>query len=131
MNEDREFTYRDLKAKLDSMTDEQLDQVAQIMISQADGDKPYPLHQVVDFDTVQRFTSTPDGEQVDTTRSCVDNEHHPEQFVLLCDWNLYAEDGTIGFDLETGERIYTKYGKKDVEVEDEFNDTFPKQAGDE
>lgn len=107
-------TYRDLKAKLDSMTEEQLDQIAQIMISQADGDKPYPLHQVIDFGTVKHFCSTPDGEPVDTTRSCVDNEHHPEQFVLLCDYNMFAEDGAIAFDLETGERFYGKNKKKDV-----------------
>ena len=49
----------------------------------------------------------------------------PEQFVLLADYNMFAEDGAIGFDLLTGERIYGKNAKKDVEVEDEFEATFP------
>jgi hypothetical protein len=119
-----EFTYRDLKVTLDCMSDEELDQAAQIMISQADGDKSIPLHPVLGINTVEHWT-----DNADKTRSCVDNEHHPEQFVLLCDWNMFAEDGTIGFDLLTGERIYGKNQKKDVKVEDEFNDTFPNQAG--
>jgi hypothetical protein len=127
-----EVTYRILKDALNKLTDAQLDQQAQIMLPQADGDKPIPLHEVIGFETVLYFCTPPgskDESQCDKTRSCVDNEHHPEQLVFLCDYNLYDEDGTIGFDLFTGERIYGKDGKKDVEVENEFNDTFPGQAG--
>lgn len=119
-------TYRELKEALNGMTDEQLDQYAQIMISQADHDKAFPLHPVISFNTVHHFVSPPDSdEEYDLTRSAVDNEHHPEQFVLLADYNMFAEDGAIGFDLLTGERIYGKNAKKDVEVEDEFEATFP------
>jgi hypothetical protein len=124
---DHELTYRDLKKWLNCMSDAELDQVAQIMIGQADGDKPHPLHPVIAFNTVQYFCTAGDG--CEQTRSSVDNEHHSEQFVLLCDYNMFAEDGSIGFNLVTGERIYTKYGKKDVKVDDEFNETFPNQEG--
>jgi hypothetical protein len=123
------LTYREIKAVLDNMTDAQLDQEAQIMLSQADHDKPFPLHPVIGLNTVHHFVTPPDSDdEQDLTRSSFDNEHHPESFVLLVDWNMFAEDGTIGFDLETGERIYGKNKKKDVEVEDEFNDTFPTES---
>ena len=119
--------YRELKAVLEKMTEEQLNQQAQVMVPQFDNDKPFPLHPVIDFNTVHHFITPPDSdEEQDITRSSIDNEHHPEHFVLLVDYNMYAEDGTIGFDLETGERIYCKNKKKDVKVQDEFNETFYK-----
>ena len=40
------------------------------------------------------------------TRSSADNKHHPGQFVLTFDHNMYAEDGSVGVDLMTGERVF-------------------------
>jgi hypothetical protein len=129
---DETFTYRHIKEILDKMTPEQLDQEPQIMISQVDHDKPFPLHPVISFKTVHELVCAPESdEECDTTRSAVDNEHHPEQFVFLADYNMFAEDGTICFDLFSGERIYSKHGKKDVEVEDEFGETFGDCAGED
>jgi hypothetical protein len=119
------FTLRELKEALDELNDDQLDQQAEIMISQGDHDQPFPLHPVIGFNTIQSYFTTESGEDGgDTTRSSIDNEHHPHHFVLLADYNMYSPDGTIGFDLETGERCYGKNQKKDVEVEDEFGNTF-------
>lgn len=123
------LTNRDIKAVLDTMTEEQLDQPAQVMVSQCDGDKDIPLNQVIAFKTIKQLVSGEEtGEEYQKTRSAFDNEHHADHFVLAMDWNMFAEDGTIGFDLMTGEHIYGKNKKKDVEVEDEFGNTFPDEV---
>jgi len=120
------LSYRDIKMILDGMTDAQLDQPAQVFMSQADGDKDVPLCPVISFHTIEHFVSGAEtGEECQKTRSSEDNEHHPEHYVFLADWNPFAEDGAIAYDLETGEAIYGKNRKKDVEVDDEFGDTFP------
>lgn len=111
--EDKDVTYRVIKSILDKMTDKQLDQKAQVMVPQVNGDESIPLHPVIGFNTVGVYVSA-DGVEVDTTRNAVDNKHHSEQFVFLVDWNMFAEDGAIAFDLETGERLYG------AEVENEF-----------
>lgn len=100
-------TYKDLKERLALLTDEQLAQPIDIMFSNPDGDKTNPLHSVFEFGTVEYFCRADDG-STDLTRSSDDNQHHPERFVLLADYNPYAEDGSIGEDLITGERIYPK-----------------------
>lgn len=121
------LSYREIKTILDGMTDEQLDQPAQTMVSQCDGDKDIPLNPVIAFKTVKELVSGVEtGEEYQKTRSAFDNEHHSDHFVFLMDGNMFAEDGAIAFDLETGERFYGKNRKKDVEVENEFGDTFPK-----
>jgi hypothetical protein len=104
-----EVTYRILKEALNKLTDAELDQQAQIMLPQPDGDKSIPLHEVIGFNTVLYYCTPPDAKNesdCDKTRSCVDNEHHPEQLVILADYNLFAQDSSIAFDLFTGERIY-------------------------
>lgn len=126
------LTYREIKDVLDNMTNEQLEQQAQVFISPVDGDKPIPLHMVIAFKTVKELvTGVETGEQLDTTRSSVDNEHHPEEFVFLMDWNPYAEDGAIAYDLESGEPIYPNNVKKNIEVEDEFSNTFGTNTNEE
>lgn len=120
------LTNRDIKAILDCMTNEQLDQPAQAMISQCGGDKDIPLNPVIAFKTVKELVSGVEtGEEYQKTRSAFDNEHHSDHFVFLVDWNPFAEDGAIAFDLVTGERIYGRNNKKNVEVDDEFGDMFP------
>lgn len=99
-------TYRELRDVLNKMGDAQLDQQMQVMVPQFDHDKPIPLHPVISAGTVKYFVSSDDGVEQDTTRSSVDNKHHPEEFVLLVDWNPYDEEGILAYDLETGEPIY-------------------------
>lgn len=118
------LTYRQIKLIIDTMTDEQLDQQAQVM--NPDSEDVIPLHPIISLKTVKELVSSPGGEEeLQRTRSSFDNEHHPEHFVFLMDLNMFAADGTIAFDLLSGERIYGKNKKKNVGVEDEFNDTFP------
>lgn len=120
------LTYQQIKHALDSMSREQLDQPAQVFMSQCDGDKPVPLCAIIAFKTIKELVSgSESGEECQQTRSSVDNEHHPQHFVFLADDNMFAEDGAMAFDLKTGERFYGKNTKKDVEVDDEFGDTFP------
>lgn len=119
------LTYREILDILNAMSEEQLAQPAQVMVSQVDGDKDISLNPVISFQTVGKLVSGETGEEYQKTRSAFDNEHHPDHFVLLVDWNPFAEDGTIAFDLATGERFYGKNNKKNVEVEDDFGNTFP------
>lgn len=119
------LTYREILDILNVMSEEQLAQPAQVMVSQVDGDKDISLNPVISFQTVGKLVSGETGEEYQKTRSAFDNEHHPDHFVLLVDWNPFAEDGAIAFDLKTGERFYGKNTKKNVEVDDEFGDTFP------
>jgi hypothetical protein len=120
------LSYREIKVVLDAMTDKQLDQPAQAMISQIDDGKTVPLHSIINLKTVKELVSGVEtGEEYQKTRGSMDNEHHPNDFVFLVMENTFAEDGTIAFDLETGERFYGKNNKKNVEVEDEFGNTFP------
>ncbi|MFY4731315.1 hypothetical protein [Nitrospira sp. BLG_2] len=119
------FTYRDIKMILDQMKPEHLDQPAQVFMSQPDGDKPVPLCPVIGFHTIEYFVAGSEtGEECQKTRSSEDNEHHPEHYVFLADENPFAEDGAIAYDLMTGEAIYGKNKKKEVE-NNEFHDTFP------
>jgi len=50
-------------------------------------DDDLPLHDVLCLDTVENL-------EANNTRSSFDNNHHPKQFVLLCDWNWYEENLT-------------------------------------
>jgi len=93
------FTYRDLLEALENMTEEQLDQQVQTLPVCPDKDKAIPLEPVVSFNTIRFFLDD------QKTRSSVDNKHYDGDFVLLTDGNMYKEDGTIGFDLITGERL--------------------------
>lgn len=116
------YTYRELKKALSKLDDKQLDQQVQVMLPQFDCDKSIPLHCAIGFNTVHYFISPLDSdEEQSVTRSSVDNKHHPEHFILLVDYNMYAEDGTIGFDLLTGER-------EKVKLKNEFNETVSDAA---
>lgn len=96
------YSYRELRDALDNLSDEQLDQQVQIMLPDPDGDKILPMHPGISFNTIKHFLDD------QKTRSSVDNEHHEEDLIILVDWNMYADDGSIGFDLMTGERIMPK-----------------------
>lgn len=95
------ITWRDILIKLQAHPEELLDQPVEIMLPQADGDVPVPLVAGIALETIGELCD-PNGR----TRSSVDNQHHPERLVLLADFNLFAEDGSIGFDLVTGERVW-------------------------
>lgn len=91
------YLYQDLLSDLESMTPEQKDQLVQVLFT-ADGGIPALFH-------FTRFMSLADLE-VEASRSSYDNQHHPEDYVVYVDWNMFGEDGSIGFDLITGEKIF-------------------------
>ncbi|MBI3251313.1 MAG: hypothetical protein HYZ62_00195 [Candidatus Andersenbacteria bacterium] len=44
--------------------------------------------------------------EVDKSRSSYDNEHHPDDIVLFLDMNAFGDDGSIGWDMMTGESVF-------------------------
>jgi hypothetical protein len=100
-------TYRDLRDYLNRLTDAQLDQPVQILPHQSDCDRPHELWPGFAIGTVGHFcASDPDDPPTCWTRSTFDNDHHPESVVILVDGNFFNEDGSIGEDLITGERVF-------------------------
>ena len=93
-----EFTYRKLKQALDFLTDEELDQPVQVMPNNPAGE-PHVLQPVVAFATVRYFVTSEDGSS-EETRSSYDNRHHPEDWVILSDENLFGEDGSVLSELD-------------------------------
>ncbi len=107
------MTYLEIKEVLDKMSSEQLSQKAQIMLP-CFSDGPFRLDSVIGFNTAHHYVCAPNSdEELVETRSSVDNKHHPDNFVFLCDYNPYDLDGAIGFDLLTGERIFSERGGYD------------------
>jgi hypothetical protein len=100
------YTYRDLHDYLGRMTDDQLDQRVQIL-PPLSHDRLYALGWVVAIGTVEYFCPfDPADPWPFRTRSIFDNDHHPESVVMLVAGNFFNEDGSIGEDLITGERLF-------------------------
>jgi hypothetical protein len=100
-------TYRDLRDYLNQLTDAQLDQPVQILSHQSDCDRPHELWSGFAIGTVGHFcASDPEDSRPCRTRSTFDNDHHPESVVILADGNLFNEDGSMGEDLITGDRVF-------------------------
>jgi len=110
MSDDREITnYRHLRDYLNSLTAAQLDQPVQVMPSWPDGTRPVPLMSGIAVGTLA-------GLGCEASRSSEDNDHHPESVVILADVNPFNEDGTIGEDLITGERVWANGRVRDWSV---------------
>jgi hypothetical protein len=106
-----DLTYADLKVMLDAMTPEQLAQTVQIFPPHTHhGEKSIELWPVIEFASVGKLVDngTPDH---DRTRSAVDNEHHPEQMVLMVDLNPFSEDGDTYYELTVVGLVGNKTGK--------------------
>ncbi len=91
-------TWRDVLDFLTTLAPDQLDQPAQVLPPQFDRDVPVELGPIIFAGTVAELGMV--------TRGSADNAHHPGAVVLMTDGNPYAADGSIGFDAETGERIW-------------------------
>lgn len=94
------MTYRDLLKELEKMTEDQLGQDVQVLMPGFIEEEVLPLHAGITLDTVHNLL---EGSKF--TRSSKDNKYHPEEVILLVDWNLFDKDGTMAFDLFTGEKI--------------------------
>lgn len=89
--------YKELLEMLNGLSESELEQEVQFVPPDPDHDKTVPLGAVVCFLKVKDLDQN--------TRSSYDNKHHLNDWVLYVDVNLFAEDGTMGFDLLTGERF--------------------------
>jgi hypothetical protein len=96
------WTWRKLKAALDRMSEQALGEPAEILAGSVTGDEPHALCPMV---TIGRIGSLCGDEK---TRSSFDNQHHAKATIIVIDVNPFAEDGSIGEDLLTGERIFPR-----------------------
>lgn len=120
--------WKDILDFLQNLTVEQLSKEVQYIEGTTDYDKSIPLGSVIAIGTVEDMFKTEDEENNDSiipTRSSYDNKHHPEDIVLLVDYNLFNEDGSFATDLITGEKIFPKNGwlfeiDEDPEWEDDI-----------
>lgn len=85
-------TYRDLLSALQSMSDEQLNQIVQIADPPTDC-RPVPLAFGIAIGTVGDF-------EFEGARSVVDNQYHADEVVILIDGNPFASDGAMGYTLD-------------------------------
>lgn len=109
MDDDKPFTYRVLQQQLAKMTDAQLDQEVQVMPNNPTPE-PTRLLPVYGIDTVENYCHV-DGEVATETRSAVDFQHHPEQFVLLADYSPFSKEGDSYYEMEEGGLRGNKTGK--------------------
>ena len=96
------YTWRDLMEVLQTLTPAQLDKPAQVAPPEPDETVAVELCPAIACGTIDDLF---DEHQ---TRSNYDNKHHPDDFVLTMDHNIFAPDGSIGTDLMTGERVFPK-----------------------
>lgn len=94
-----DFTYQNLQDYINNLTPEQKQQQVQIFGSN-NNDEPILLDPVIEISTVKELCSASNGEEIQTTRSCLDFKHHPEQIVLLKDLCPFSKDGDIYYSLE-------------------------------
>jgi hypothetical protein len=117
--EDGNFTYRKLLEQMKKMSDEELDQSVQVYPPH-NTPNVVPLKPVIAFDTVKELCADQNGENCQTTRSCVDNKHHPQQWVLLTDYNPFSEKGDTYYTWE-------KDGSLVGNVSGEVKSIFPRK----
>lgn len=101
-------TWRQLRDKINAMPEDRLDDAIQTILKT--DDEPVPLGYAFGFATVGYYMTCGDGAVV-RTRGSVDNEDHPEHYVLLTSENPFDEDGNFYY-TETAEgMIGNKTGK--------------------
>lgn len=93
-------TWQDVLEFLSAFTPSELNHPAQIYLSDPDGDKPATLHPVLAIGSADEMF------EEEKTRSSIDNKHHGNHLVLLCDHNWFAEDGHVAIDLMTELKIF-------------------------
>ncbi len=82
-------TYGDLLAKLETMTEAELNQPVQIADPPNDC-RPVELQQGIAIGTVGEF-------EFEGSRSVIDNRYHADEVVILIDGNPHAEDGAVSY----------------------------------
>jgi hypothetical protein len=123
LDDDRDITWRVLREMIDSMPEERLDDIVEIMPPDPDGDSPNELHKVIGMGTVGHYVSSEDGVEQSTTRSSTDNKHHPERYVLLVMENWFDEDGNWAFEWDMESDTYTGVPTGNVYVDEEVTTT--------
>jgi hypothetical protein len=98
-----DFTYADLKAYLDKMTPEQLAQQVQILSPGGSISDSIMLEPAFAIGSVQEMCSDDKGENVQSTHSALDFQHHPEQIILLSDYCPFGEDGDSYYTMDEDE----------------------------
>lgn len=88
--ENSAFTYAKLLEGILNMPLSWLERPVQIVMGTPDGDAVQVCHEVIAFDTIDNLGYT-------YIRSAVDNKRRGDDFVLLCDQNLFQESGQLGF----------------------------------
>lgn len=91
------LTYRELRDHLNSLTEEQLSQ--EVMALPSIGGEKVGLQPVISIGTIEELCHVK-GEISTETRSTKDNEHHPEQVVILIDSSPFDEEGNFFYELE-------------------------------
>jgi hypothetical protein len=112
MNEDHTYlSWRRLRERIDAMPPERLDDPVQLL-PPSGHDEPIPLGVVYEMDTIGYYSTCEDGSMVENyTRGVLDNENHPEHYVLLTDHNPHDKDGNTCFELTDDGCIGNKTGK--------------------
>jgi hypothetical protein len=104
------FTYRDLLAYLDTLTDAELAQPVAVLPPTA-GEEPRRLEPVFEAGTVAEFCHDAEGVALET-RGPYEFRHDPAQVVLLRDYPTFSRDGDTYYTLqEDGSMVGDVTGK--------------------
>lgn len=93
-------TYADLAKLLQGLSPEELTQPIQIVPPSPYCDATVALQPAIWIGPV--------SEMDQPTRSAHNNTRKPDSIVIGVDWNPFHEDGSIGEDLVTGERVFPR-----------------------
>lgn len=73
---------------------------------------PIPLMAAFHINMVDYYSRTQDGDPMPNyTRGVLDNQHHPEHYVLLIDENHFSEEGDTYYTLTDEGMVGNKTGK--------------------
>lgn len=97
------MNYRELRDYLNQLNEEQLEQTVQIVPYEFSDEGALELDNGVTIDTCEALELNQGGRQVVDNK---DGKYHPEHIVIVADTCYCYPDGSIGFNLKTGERVY-------------------------
>ena len=93
------MNYKQLLEYLESLSPEQLEMRAQVVLVEPDDEKVNVGLPLVEIRTVEEFG-------IRYIRSAADNKRNPDEVVMLLDHNIHAERGAIAHNLFTREDFY-------------------------
>lgn len=97
-------TWRDLRDKLNQLTEEQLNQRVQVVKSHPVEDFVIPLEPAIALATIDEL-------ELIYTRSSIDNRHHGDAVVLFTDSNPHAINGATAYEWHADGRETPLYHK--------------------